>query len=56
MEISNYFFLTPVALDSNHTDVTGCQTGYVDQSGTTLATLAEREGMGVIVIRMKSEA
>ncbi|MFG6149189.1 D-alanyl-D-alanine carboxypeptidase family protein [Halobacillus sp. B23F22_1] len=43
-------------LDKNSSDVTGGKTGYVDQSGTTLATSASKNGREVIVITLKSEA
>ncbi|WP_255408406.1 D-alanyl-D-alanine carboxypeptidase family protein [Halobacillus sp. Marseille-P3879] len=43
-------------IDQNETSVTGGKTGYVDKSGNTLATSAEKDGLEVIVITLKSES
>ncbi|WP_173916887.1 D-alanyl-D-alanine carboxypeptidase family protein [Halobacillus sp. Marseille-Q1614] len=43
-------------IDPNQTDITGGKTGYVNQSGTTLSTSAERDNFKVIVITLKSES
>lgn len=36
--------------------ITGGKTGYVDESGVTLATTAERDGRRLIIITLKSES
>ncbi|WP_082234559.1 D-alanyl-D-alanine carboxypeptidase family protein [Halobacillus massiliensis] len=43
-------------IDPSNEDVTGGKTGFVSQSGTTLSTSAERDGLKVIVITLKSES